>query len=201
VVHRTPGAGDSPVILQTLRDQLNTKIFPVHRLDRGTSGCLAFAFSSEAAKKLQASLQAETSVKKYMALCLGELAAEGVIDRPLTNENKTKQIAVTKYKLLEIIKDYSLLELQILTGRKHQIRRHLSFLGHHIIGDVNHGKGWLNRKFREEYKFHRLFLHCNELSFLHPFTNDIVQIELGLAEELNHLLGQLKLTCEQVDTA
>lgn len=189
VVHKTRGAEDSPVVLQSLRDQIDKRVFPVHRLDRGTSGCLAFALSPEVASGLQLSLQ--QGHKKYQALCLGRLDAEGQIDRELTGENKAKQSALTKYRKIQQFEEYSLLELEIFTGRKHQIRRHLSFLGHHVIGDVNHGKGWLNRKFREQYDFHRLFLHCHILELLHPVTGEKLSIHCELPIELKKLLSAL----------
>ena len=190
-MHRTRGAGDSPVILQSLRNQITEIIYPVHRLDRGTSGSLAFGLSSDTAQKLQVELQSGSSIKKYTALCLGKLAPEGVFDRELSNEKKVKQYAVTKYRVTQEFQKYSLLELELLTGRQHQIRRHLSFEGHHIIGDVNHGKGWLNRKFREDFNFHRMFLHCHYLSFLHPITGERIHINCDLSDELKNLLSDL----------
>jgi len=191
VVHRTRGAEAFPVVLQLLRDQLGKKVFPVHRLDRGTSGCLVFAFDSATTALLQTSLR--EGQKKYLALCLGRPPIEGTFDRALTAENKMKKEALTKYKRLAAFEQYSLLELDLVTGRKHQIRRHLSFEGHHIIGDVNYGKGWLNRKFREDYDFNRLFLHCSFVSFAHPETGEAVHVESGLSTELDTLLESLSL--------
>lgn len=190
VVHRTPGAGDSPVILQALRDQIGKRIYPVHRLDRGTSGCLAFALSPEVASKLQISLR--DGQKKYTALCLGSLDPEGAFDRSLNDEKKVKKQALTKYRIIDQIEKYSLLELELVTGRRHQIRRHLSFEGHHIVGDVRYGKGWLNRRFREEFDFHRLFLHCHFLSFLHPTTGEKLSIHSPLPADCLSLIQQLK---------
>ncbi|NQZ01712.1 MAG: hypothetical protein HRT45_13700 [Bdellovibrionales bacterium] len=191
VVHKTRGAGDSPVVLQTLRDQLSERIFPVHRLDRGTSGCLAFAFSSEVASGLQRSMS--NGVKCYTALCFGRFDQQsGVYDRELTGESGQKQSAFTKYKVTEELGDYSLLELEIETGRKHQIRRHLSHEAHHIVGDVNHGKGWLNRRFRELYDFHRLFLHCHKLSIVHPVSGERLHCDSPLPNELKGLLNSLR---------
>ena len=197
VVHKTRGAGDSPVILQNLRDQVGKKIFPVHRLDRGTSGCLAFAFSSETASKLQVELQSDSAIKKYTALCLGQLEPQGTIDRELTNENKVKQRAHTQFRVIQELDGLSLLELQIFTGRKNQIRRHLSFEGHHIVGDVQYGKGWFNRRFREKYEFSRLFLHCHHLSFLHPITGQRMNINCDLPEDLATLLLKLQQNCSE----
>ena len=191
VVHKTRGAGDSPVILQTLRDQIGKKIFPVHRLDRATSGCLAFALSSSTAKGLQEALQSELSQKKYQALCRGKLAAKGVFDRELSNEKKVKQVAITHYSVLKEYEDLTFLELEIKTGRKHQIRRHLQHEGNHIVGDVNYGKGWLNRRYREEYDFSRMFLHCHFLSFVHPVSNERIEMSCSLDDELSNFLKAL----------
>lgn len=189
VVHRTRGAESFPVVLQMLRDQLERKVFPVHRLDRGTSGCLVFAFDSKTTALLQIALR--EGQKKYTALCLGHPPLEGFFDRELTAENKVKKEAVTKFKRLATFEHYSLLELDLITGRRHQIRRHLSFEGHHIVGDVNYGKGWLNRRFREDYDFNRLFLHCHLISFTHPETKKQIKVESGMSLELETLLKSL----------
>ena len=189
VVHRTRGAEKYPALLQLLRDQLGRRVFPVHRLDRGTSGCLVFAFDSKTTALLQVALR--EGQKKYLALCFGHPPLDGVYDRELTAENKVKKEAVTKFKRLATYERYSLLELDLITGRKHQIRRHLSFEGHHIVGDVNYGKGWLNRRFREEYNFNRLFLHCCFVSFAHPETGEPVIVGCGMGLELETLLESL----------
>lgn len=194
VVHKTRGAEKFPILLQTLRDQIDHPVYPVHRLDRGTSGCIAFALNSKTAKLLQVELQSPNSIKKYTALCRGHTEAAGEIHRPLSDEKKVKQAALTKYLQQEKFNDSSLLEVEIFTGRKHQIRRHFSFLGHQIIGDVTHGKGWLNRKFRENYNFHRLFLHCHYLFFLHPYSGERIHCHSPLPEELEALLTQLRET-------
>jgi len=189
VVHRTRGAETFPVVLQMLRDQLGRKVFPVHRLDRGTSGCLVFAFDSQTTACLQVALR--EGQKRYLALCLGHPPTQGVFDRELTAENKGKKEAVTQFRRLATFEHQSLLELDLITGRKHQIRRHLSFEGHHIVGDVNYGKGWLNRKFRQDYDFNRLFLHCCLVSFSHPKTGEPICVECGMSLELETLLERL----------
>lgn len=191
VVYKTPGAEKSLVLLQTLRDQLGQKVFPVHRLDNGTSGCLAFALSSEAAAEVQRALGEQESKKVYLTLLRGHPADEGVIDRPLTGEKGVKQEAITYYKVLKRYKDVSLVEVEIKTGRKHQIRRHMAFEGHQIIGDVNHGKGWLNRHYRENFNFYRMFLHCHHLELFFKSKNKTIQINCPLPEDLNVLLNTL----------
>lgn len=192
VVHKTRGAGDSPVILQALRDQIGKVVYPVHRLDRATSGCLTFALNSKTTSKLQEEFYVGSSIKKYTALCRGHLDSEGIFDRELSNEKKVKQTAITKYRVIQEFKNLSLLEIELLTGRKHQIRRHLAHAGHHIVGDINYGKGWLNRRLREENNFYRMFLHCHFLSFIHPNTGKRISLNCNLSDELENLLVKLK---------
>ena len=192
VVHKTRGMGDSPVILQELRDQIGETVFPVHRLDRPTSGCLIFSLSEKVTSRLQEELQSGSSIKKYMALCKKGLPSEGTFDGELTSEKGVKQTAITHFRVVQEFERMSLVELEILTGRKHQIRRHLSRSGHHILGDVQHGKGWLNRAYREKYGFHRLFLHCHFLSLIHPVTGERLNISCPLSRELEELLEALE---------
>lgn len=190
IVHKTRGGSDFPIILQSLRDQLGLRVYPIHRLDRGTSGCLVFAFSAEIVEKLQLALR--EGQKKYQALCLGMLKSEGQLNRELTGESGSKQKALTTYRVIQEFQGYSLLELEIFTGRKHQIRRHLSHEGHHIIGDVKYGKGWLNRKFRAKYNFYRMFLHSHFLSFTDPLTGDKKSFYCNLPLELKNLIKSLE---------
>lgn len=192
MVHKTPGAEKSLVLLQTLRDQLGKTVYPVHRLDNATSGCLAFAFNSESAARLQESFQSSDSEKCYLALMRGKMPESGVYDRPLTSEKGVVQEAVTRFQLKHQYSDVALVELVIKTGRRHQIRRHAAHAGHHVVGDVNYGKGWLNRRFREEFGFHRMFLHCHRLSFEFPGTEKRTEVICPLSEELNDLLSRLK---------
>tara|TARA_B100001248_G_scaffold262724_1_gene261617 strand:+ start:8231 stop:8887 length:657 start_codon:yes stop_codon:yes gene_type:complete len=197
VVHRTAGAEKAPVLVQSLRDQVGKKVYPVHRLDRATSGCVAFAFDSDSARLLQTALS--QGKKKYYALCLGNTEEHMRIDRPLKNENKIPQAALSEFKKLESLGEYSLLEAQIFTGRKHQIRRHLSHLGHHVVGDVNHGKGWLNRRFREKYNFHRMFLHAHLLEFEHPVYMKSLNVSAAMPSEFEHLISKIRDDIPSVD--
>lgn len=191
VVHKTPGAEKSLILLQALRDQLGKTIYPVHRLDNGTSGCLVFAFSSKAAASLQRALQDTSSVKSYIALMRGQPPVRGVYDRPLTSEKGVIQPAVTRFQLKQQFDEVALVDLEIETGRRHQIRRHAAHAGHHVVGDVNYGKGWLNRRFREKYDFYRMFLHCQRLSFELPGKNEKVDVQCPLDEELQRLVERL----------
>lgn len=192
VVHKTAGAESAPVLLQTLRDQIGKKVYPVHRLDRSTSGCLLMAFDSKTTAKLQQTLSLDMSLKKYLLLCRGHLnSSQGIFDRPLSDENKVKKEARTDYRLIQKFKEFSLVEATLRTGRKHQIRRHFEFEKHHIVGDVNYGKGWLNREFREKFGLQRIFLHCTDLSFECPISQKRAEAHAPLPMELQSILEQL----------
>lgn len=191
-VHR--GARSEPgerFVLQTVRNQILRHLFPVHRLDRPTSGVLAFALEKEMAARLQANLQADDSEKTYLVLCRGETAAEFTSDRPLTGDDGEKQSARTDFRRLASFSRCSLLEARLHTGRTHQIRRHLDHLAHQVIGDVNHGKGRINRWFREHHGLPRMFLHARRLVFRHPRSDARLDIVDPLPEDLRAFLARL----------
>ncbi len=195
VVHRTAGAESAPVVLQTLRDQLGKKVFPVHRLDRSTSGNLIMAFNSLITAKLQSAISEKSALKKYLLLCRGHLnPTEGQFDRPLSDEKKIKRNALTRYKVLRPFKEVSWVEACIETGRRHQIRRHFEYEMHHLVGDVNYGKGWLNKKFKDNFDLHRIFLHCSALQFVCPVENKMIHVHCELPDELMSVIEQLEST-------
>ena len=190
-VHRTRGADSDKVILQKLRDQIGMRVYPVHRLDRGTSGCLLFTKSDHLISLIQARWQDELCLKNYRLICRGEIKKSGEFDRPLTSELGKKQHASTFYRPIQTIGGYSFCEVRLITGRRHQIRRHFAHGAHHIVGDVNYGKGWLNRKIREEFKYHEMALHCSELQFFHPIENQFKRVVAPLPQSFNLLREKL----------
>jgi len=163
LVHRGREAADRVFVLQTLRDQIGRHVYPVHRLDRAASGVLAFALHGEAARDLQRAMQSDDAVKEYVALCRGETADSFHSDRPLTSDKGVVQTAHTEFERMRTMHGFSLLRIRIRTGRRHQIRRHLAHLAHHIVGDTKYGKGGINRWLREQYGLPRLFLHASHL--------------------------------------
>ena len=215
LVHRTNLApsDESIAALQLVRDLIGRKVFPVHRLDRPTSGVLIFALSSEAANSLSVEFAEKRVVKKYLAVVRGRSPAECVVDHPLREEldkiadrqarvDKPAQEAVTDIRTLATVElpfrvdryptsRYSLVCAVPRTGRKHQIRRHLKHLNHPIIGDVNHGVGKHNRLFREQFACGRLLLACTEISFVHPFTGVEVVVRAPLTEDYSVVLQKL----------
>jgi len=163
-------------LLQLVRDQLGRHVYPVHRLDGGTSGCLLFAFDSAMCAQLQAAMQAPTAVKTYLAHCRGDASwvQRHTVDRPIGDSDGVKREAVTHFECLASCDDSlpersSLIRCTPQTGRWHQIRKHLNGLSHPILGDAKHGDSRVNRWWRAEHGFQHLGLHCHTLDLVLPY--------------------------------
>ena len=191
-------------VMQTLRNQLGQHVFPVHRLDRPTSGVLLFALSADVARLLTEQLTEQHWRKFYLAVCRGFVKHPGILDYPLkeqldkiadkqASQDKDKQEAITAlWPLAQVelpiaigkypVARYSLVALQPFTGRKHQLRRHMSHLLHPIVGDTTHGEGKHNRLFAEHLNSHRLLLIAKRLELKHPVTGVDLVIEAPLGE-------------------
>jgi tRNA pseudouridine65 synthase len=183
LVHRSPISQDRVVVLQTLRDQLGRHVYPVHRLDRATSGVLLFGLDSGIAHRLVRQFEQQRVDKRYLAVARGWTEAEGLIDHPVADEegNGVAQPARTRYRRLAKVElpfavdrypsaRYSLVAVEPLTGRRQQIRRHFKHISHHLIGDTTHGNGRHNRFFRAQYGVHRLLLMAERLCLDHPVS-------------------------------
>ncbi len=195
-IHRGERSEDGEdFVLQLLHAQLNRYLYPVHRLDRGTSGVLAFALSRKAAAGLQASMQAEDSCKQYLTLVRGSTEASFCSRRPLTSEAGQKQPAISHFAKLAEFSRCSLLRARIETGRRHQIRRHLQHLAHQVIGDSTYGKGRINKWHREHFGLPRMFLHAEKLCVVHPISGEHCDWHAPLAKDLREYL----LRMEDVD--
>jgi len=168
------------------RNAIGQWVYPVHRLDRATSGVLVFALSSEHARTLHDSFSTRTVNKTYLALVRGTPPAHGVIDSPMAKREGGPDVeSVTEYETL-FVSDVrlALVEARPRTGRRHQIRRHLRRIDHPIAGDVNYGNGPDNRRYRAELGLYRLALHAQRLSFLHPASGERVTFESAVPEDL-----------------
>lgn len=175
---------DRRSLMRSLKAQTDLYLYPIHRLDNNVSGVVIFGLSSEATKLIKENWNTENTTKKYIALVRGETDQKAQIDFALTNDHGVKQEACTVYDTLMTKNGFSLIDIEIKTGRKHQIRRHLSRRMNNIVGDAKYGNGLTNKYFRKKYKFYRLFLHSYELSFMHPYTGQSITIECPLPEEL-----------------
>ena len=192
LVHRSPiDKHETEFALQYARE-LNggQHVYPVHRLDRPTSGVLVFARDSDTARTLGMALMAGEVTKTYLAMVRGWPPEHGEIDHPLREEPEDRRLkgeeqpvrdALTYYRTLatteipvEIEKypssRYAVVELNPKTGRKHQLRRHMKHINHPIIGDANHGRGRHNRYFAERFGQGRLMLAATRMAFQHPVS-------------------------------
>lgn len=191
LVHKTALAyGEEENALIQLRDQIGSWVAPVHRLDRATSGCLLFAKNEQVLPSLKSLFMDRAIEKRYLCIVRGIPAQhEGLIDHPLTSERSGKlQEAQSKYRVLMESEQafdstgryptsrYSLLEVELLTGRTHQIRRHLAHIRHYILGDRKHGDNKQNTYFETQFGLQNLLLHSWKLDFAHPLTQAYLQL-------------------------
>ncbi len=166
------------------------RIFIVHRLDRETSGVLIFAKNEEAKFRLQDHWQ--DNQKQYLAVVhgrcdkraqtistyLAENQAHGVYT---TTDMRKGRLSRTAFTVVKETRDYSLLDISLLTGRKHQIRVHLAGIGHSVVGDERYGKG--------QKRYQRLALHARAITFKHPFTGEQLTFNSTMPAFFNTLIG------------
>jgi tRNA pseudouridine65 synthase len=195
---------DDDVALFRVRDAMGAHVYPVHRLDRGTSGALLFARSAEAAAAIGHGLEAGRLEKRYLALVRGTPPAAGVIDYPLPKDEQKgapRVAAVTRFRLVarSPVDRCSLVEAIPQTGRLHQVRRHLRHLNHPLVGDVNYGSGEINRHYRAAYNLHRLALHAHLLAFDHPVGGGRIVVRAPMTDDLAGPLAALRLPVDVGD--
>lgn len=185
MVHPSYETTDRNTCMSILRDQLGRYVYPLHRLDRGTSGVLLMGLDSETARIVQSAFVKREVEKTYLAVVRGWAPPEGTLDHPLkkTKTLNEKEEAVTRFRTLAhgVLPfpvgsypeaRYSLVEARPVTGRRHQIRRHLSNASHPIVGDTVHGDGKHNRLFRSIFNCYHLVLHALRIELAHPHTGE-----------------------------
>lgn len=198
LVHRG-WANDKVVAMTEVRDQIGQWVYPVHRLDRGSSGVVVFALSSEMASVLGKAFMEREVEKRYYALVRGVPAEEGCIDHAITKkEGGPKVESTTKFSRIGVAGRYSVVEAIPVTGRLHQIRRHMKHISCPLIGDVRYGKGEHNRHFRENYDLHRLALHCHYFALKHPVTGKLLEIWAPLPEDLASTFAALGIEVPEI---
>jgi tRNA pseudouridine65 synthase len=208
LVHRSSIATNTDVYaLQLLRDQVGHHVYPIHRLDRKTSGVLLFAKDKSFVQKIQASLSSEISTKTYYAIVRGYFPNEINVDYDLTNDKGKTQNAITDFKLISTTEidlpfgkfntsRYSLIKAQPRTGRMHQIRKHLNHLRHPIIGDRPHGCNKQNKLFLEKWSLTKMLLHAIKIEIEHPYLGQEITISSPLPQHFNQTIENLKLTVD-----
>ncbi len=211
VVH--PGAGNpsGTLVNGLLNFDSNLSYLPragiVHRLDKDTSGLMVVSRNEKTYLNLIDQLKERTVTRKYTALVVGEPSLSGVIDKPIGRHPKvrTKQAvvssgkeAISRFKRVKSLKGYSLVEVLLETGRTHQIRVHLSYLGFPIVGDNAYGgrrkyvKGTSENLRNKINQFKRQALHASSLTFIHPSTKEVSTFDSELPDDMKHLIRALK---------
>ena len=210
VVHPGAGTGNNTIVHGLLHQfsslsKTGGRARPgiVHRLDKWTSGLLIVAKNDWVHAQLSRAFQERKIEKTYIALVHGKMrqpAAEIALNIGRHRTVRTRMSAhpsqgrpaLSSYVVLEVLKDFSLLAVKIATGRTHQIRVHLSAIGHPVVGDPVYGEN-KSREFAKKYgPMGRYFLHASELSVMHPKTNVILNFKSPLPAELQTLLEHIR---------
>lgn len=204
LVHRSPIASDATEFaVQLLRDQLEQRVYPVHRIDRKTGGVLLFALTESMNSAMQQQFMDGHIHKTYIAIVRGYAPDTQTIDYPLRNdETGVLQDALTHIKTLQraeiplsfgkhATSRYSLVELIPTTGRMHQLRKHMAHILHPIIGDRPHGCNKQNKLFKEHFEMNTMLLHAQQLTFRHPVSEQEITITAPVQAEFARMLSEL----------
>ncbi|MFZ1790204.1 MAG: pseudouridine synthase [Saprospiraceae bacterium] len=196
LVHRTElDEEEDRILVYDLGKALGKKVYSIHRLDKKTTGVILFAFDTETVKKLHQDFRQRKIRKTYLAVVRGQPADMGEIESELVNINNEVQWALTHYEVLEVVQTppemlphfpatrYSLLKVYPITGRMHQIRKHLNQIFHPIIGDRTHGNLRQNIFFNDYFDFQEMMLHAYNISFTHPITFKEINIKANVGDE------------------
>ena len=169
----------------------------VHRLDKDTSGCLIAAKNDLAQQSLSNLFFTKRIQKTYLAICLN-VPADMTISAPIGRDHinrlkmtisKKGKHAITKVKLMASYNNFSLIRVNILTGRTHQIRVHLKYMNFPILGDQIYG----NININKQYKINRQLLHAHQLKFIHPINKNFISVTAKPPEDFDNLLKKLML--------
>lgn len=190
----------APTLLEVLKEQTGFTLFPVHRLDRKTSGILVLAKQKEYVAEFQELFNTNQIQKTYIGIVRGLVTENSIINSPVKNpDTKVYKDAETVCKPLfskELsipvhpyeTSRYSLVELKPSTGRMHQLRIHMNKVSHPIVGDYKYGDRFHNRMYENEYDCHNLFLHAISLEFVHPKTQKKIALKAILPSDWEKIL-------------
>jgi len=215
LVHRTNlDRHETQIAMHLVRDQLGQWVYPFHRLDKATSGVLLFALDKETARRMTQSFTDGRITKSYLAVVRGFTEEHERIDYPLKDQgdkmidqsadrDKPGKESITEYRRLAAVElpypvgryataRYSLVKASPLTGRNHQIRRHMKHIFHPVVGDTAYGDGKHNDFFRKQFDCRRLLLHAREVEFVHPHVRRNVSIQAPLDITFSALLEVLQ---------
>lgn len=205
LVHRNRYDRDAPTCIDLLAEQIGRPVYGVHRLDRATRGVMIFALNPAGARGLSEQFVDRSVAKEYVALVRGHIFEPGIVDSPVRKELDGPEVpARTSYRPIcrtEIpfavgpnpTAWYTLVVLELHTGRTHQARHHMHRINHPIVGDKRHGDQHQNRFFRDRFGAEQLFLQARRLSVQHPATGRRLTAEIGLPEAWSSTLHQISL--------
>lgn len=188
-----------PTLLKLLKDQLNLTLYPVHRLDRKTSGAIVLSKKKETVASFQELFNSNILKKEYIGVVRGFFKENIVVDSPVKNpdtkvykEAETQCVALNNIELNIPVHPYefsrySLVKLTPVTGRMHQLRIHMNKISHPIVGDTKYGDRFHNRMFEREFNCGDLFLHAYSLKFKHPINNKEISVFASLPENFNFI--------------
>lgn len=183
-----------PSLIARLKTSIDTKLYPVHRLDYKTSGVIILAKSSAIAAALQKQFETNSIKKRYFALVRGFSNESGLVDTPVKNpETGVYKEAKTTYNSLLFTEvdipvkpypksRYTWVELLPHTGRMHQLRKHMNKISHPIVGDHKYGNRHHNKMFAEKLGFKNMFLHAADITFTHPVNKKELKIVADIPE-------------------
>ena len=204
-VHPAPSHRGEQTLIEIVREERSApRLMLVHRLDKGTSGCLLIAKTAESCEAFQEQFEKRTVEKEYLAIVAGvPKEKEATIDAPLGRSlmdrkkmslfrTSRSRNAVTSYKILSEANDAALLSCSIATGRTHQIRVHLAAIGHPILGDETYGNE-TSQKLSENLGIASPCLHAWKLTFLPPATRKEVYIEAPIPQLFREAAALLSL--------
>jgi len=195
---------DENSLLQEIESQLGFKTFPVHRLDRKTSGIILLAKEKEFVSGFQKLFTAKSIIKTYYAIVRGHAPTTLTIDSPVKGRDaKVHKEALTELETIEKIileipvkpydsSRYSLVKLLPKTGRMHQLRVHSKKISHPIIGDPKYGDNNHNVMFEEHFESSNLFLHAGSLEFLHPFSGKNLLLKASFPKDWEILFDKFE---------
>ncbi|MEC3877304.1 pseudouridine synthase [Chryseobacterium salviniae] len=205
LVHKSFYSGEADTYaIQELKKQIGQKVYPVHRLDRKTSGVLLFTLDKEMLKIMSDRFAAREVDKKYIAILRGWAKEEETIDYDLINENEVKQNAVTRYRRLQTSEidlpflkhqtsRYCLVEATPETGRFHQLRKHFKHILHPILGCRKHGCNKQNKLWLQTFGINKMTLHAHQLIFNHPDSGEKIIINAAIDDEFKKVGDILNL--------
>ena len=205
LVHKSFYSGEADTYaIQELRKQIGQKVYPVHRLDRKTSGVLLFTLDKETLRMMSTQFENKQVEKKYIAILRGWTKEEETIDYDLVNENEITQNAITYYRRLQTSEidlpflkyqtsRYCLVEAIPETGRFHQLRKHFKHILHPILGCRKHGCNKQNKLWLQTFDINKMTLHAHQLTFNHPFSNERITVNATIDDDFKKVGDILKL--------